>query len=255
MDCTPDVVELVATYECFAPHFHLPLQHASDRVLHEMRRPYDIEYFDALVVSIRERIPNAAIGSDVIVGFPGETQQDFERLLSYLDNSPLTHLHVFPYSDRPGTPAAQMANKVPGPEVRERARRVREISERLSDRFRQSQIGTIHRGLTLGDGSLAVTGNYLKVKIPAGHSRNEWVRVKIDSVAGTATGSVISIWPGALRSTIERRHRELLSGRAPRALDDELPAGSANVSAPALSDRDREVMVRKDSRETIDRLV
>ena len=102
MDCSPDVVKWIAEHECFAPHFHLPLQHASDRVLAAMRRPYTIEQYASLVDGIRARMPDASIGSDIIVGFPGETDDDFEQLASYLEGSPLTHLHVFPYSDRPG---------------------------------------------------------------------------------------------------------------------------------------------------------
>ena len=182
MDCTPEIVDLVATAACFAPHFHLPLQHASNRVLSAMRRPYGIEYYAALVDQIRRRIPSAAIGSDVIVGFPGETDGDFEQLCTYLERSPLTHLHVFPYSDRPGTLAAAMSGKVHGAVIRDRAGRVRDIGRRLSTRFRQEQAGAIHRALTIEDGSHAVTSNYLKVQIPPGRSRNEWVWVRMTEV-------------------------------------------------------------------------
>ena len=94
-----------------APHFHLPLQHASNRLLTAMNRPYTIEDYAALVDAIRLRVPPAAIGSDVIVGFPGETDGDFEILADYLERSPLTHLHVFPYSDRPGTAASVLPGK------------------------------------------------------------------------------------------------------------------------------------------------
>ena len=181
MDCTPDIVDLVASSTTFARHFHLPLQHASDRVLRSMRRPYTIDYYAALVDRIRRSMPDASIGSDLIVGFPGETEADFEYLASYLEGSPLTHLHVFPYSDRPGTPAAAMPDKVHGLTVRERARRLREISGRLLTRFRESQVGSVHRALTLEGGSLAVTGNYLKIRIPPGHARNEWVDVRVTS--------------------------------------------------------------------------
>jgi threonylcarbamoyladenosine tRNA methylthiotransferase MtaB len=181
MDCTHEVVELVAGSPRFAPHFHLPLQHASNRILAAMRRPYTIEQYAALVDDIRGRIPLASIGSDIIVGFPSEEDDDFEQLAEYLEASPLTHLHVFPYSDRPGTPASVMPAKVAGAVVRERARRVREIGQRLSARFRASQVGTIHRALTLEDGSLAVTGNYLKVRIPPGRARNEWVELRVSS--------------------------------------------------------------------------
>jgi len=179
MDCTRASVELVAEGGCFAPHFHLPLQHASNRMLAAMRRPYTIEYYAALVDDLRTRIPHASIGSDVIVGFPGETNEDFERLEAYLDRSPLTHIHVFPYSDRPGTDATSMSGKVGGAVVRERGRRIREIAQRLSQRFRDSQVGSIRRALTVDDGSSVVTDNYLKLSIPPGHVRNERVDVRV----------------------------------------------------------------------------
>ena len=179
MDCTPEIVHLVAVSNWFAPHFHLPLQHASNRVLAAMRRPYTIEYYAALVNDIRARMPNASIGSDIIVGFPGETDDDFEQLASYLATSPLTHVHVFPYSDRPGTTATSMPNKVHGAVIRDRSRRIREIGATLAQRFRDGQVGTVHRALTLEDGSVVVTGNYLKLRIPAGRSRNEWVSVRV----------------------------------------------------------------------------
>jgi threonylcarbamoyladenosine tRNA methylthiotransferase MtaB len=191
MDCTRDIVGLVADSPRFAPHFHLPLQHASNRVLARMRRPYTIEHYAALVDDIRARMPDASIGSDLIVGFPGETDDDFEQLGSYLEGSPLTHVHVFPYSDRPGTAASAMGERAPGGVIRERARRIREIGQRLTARFRDSQLGTVHRALTLEDGSLAVTDNYLKVKIPPGRRRNEWVDVKIVEARDTMIGEPV----------------------------------------------------------------
>jgi len=179
MDCTRDIVKLVAESDCFAPHFHLPLQHASNRVLRAMRRPYTLEQYAELVDGIRARMPHAALGSDVIVGFPGESDDDFERLASYLERSPLTHIHVFPYSDRPGTPASSMDGNVHGAVIRERAGRVRGISASLTKRFFESQRGTVRRGLTIDDGSLVVTDNYFKIAIPAGTPRNEWVDVRV----------------------------------------------------------------------------
>jgi threonylcarbamoyladenosine tRNA methylthiotransferase MtaB len=181
MDCSREVVDLVAASDRFAPHFHLPLQHASDSLLAAMRRPYTIEYYASLVDQIRARIPDVSIGSDIIVGFPGETDDDVDQLAAYLERSPLTHIHVFPYSDRPGTAASGMQNKVHGAVIRERGGRIRDIGRTLSERFRASQVGTTHRALTLEDGTLAVTGNYLKVRIPAGQARNEWVRVRMTS--------------------------------------------------------------------------
>jgi threonylcarbamoyladenosine tRNA methylthiotransferase MtaB len=93
----------------------------------------------------------------------------------------LTHLHVFPYSDRPGTLASTRREKVAGSVVRDRARLIRDIGQRLAAAFRASQVGRVHRGLTLEDGSLVVTGNYLKVRIPPGRGRNEWVDVRLTS--------------------------------------------------------------------------
>jgi threonylcarbamoyladenosine tRNA methylthiotransferase MtaB len=181
MDCTRAIVDRVAGSSRFAAHFHLPLQHASDRVLAAMRRPYTIAFYRSLVDRIRDRLPHASIGTDVIVGFPGETDRDFDELEQYLAASPVTHVHAFPYSDRPGTDAAVMDGKVHGAIVRDRARRIRTVAQDLGRRFVDSQVGTVHRALTIEDGTLAVTGNYLKLRIPAGTARNEWVRVLVKS--------------------------------------------------------------------------
>jgi threonylcarbamoyladenosine tRNA methylthiotransferase MtaB len=190
MDCSREIVDLVSAGDCFAPHFHLPLQHASNRILAAMRRPYTIEYYAALVADIRSRMPHASIGSDVIVGFPGETNVDFEQLSSYLDGSPLTHVHVFPYSDRPGTDATTMSGKVDGAVVRERGRRVRNIAQRLSGRFRESQAGSVRPALTIEDGSTVVTDNYLKVRVPPGRARNEPVLVRLLALGGEIVDAV-----------------------------------------------------------------
>jgi threonylcarbamoyladenosine tRNA methylthiotransferase MtaB len=193
MDCTPEIVALVAgSGGRFAPHFHLPLQHASDRVLRLMRRPYALEHYRRLVDGIVERLPHASIGSDVIAGFPGETDEDFAWNERYLPGSPLSHLHVFPYSERPGTEAASMAGKVPGPVIRARGARLREIGAALSRQFRASQVDTVRPGLTLEDGSVAVTDNYLKVRIPPGRGRNERVNVRIERSAGVIEGEVVA---------------------------------------------------------------
>lgn len=181
MDCTAEIVDLVSESDRFLPHFHLPLQHASDRMLRAMRRPYTLDDYRCLVDSIHVRLPHASIGSDMIVGFPGETDQDFDANVDYLPASPLTHLHVFPYSDRPGTDASAMAGKVSGSVVRERGARLREIGSSLTRRFRDAQIDTVRPGLTLEDGTLVVTDNYLKVRIPAGLPRNKRVNVRLIS--------------------------------------------------------------------------
>jgi threonylcarbamoyladenosine tRNA methylthiotransferase MtaB len=177
MDCTPEIVALVAASGRFLPHFHLPLQHASDRMLAAMRRPYTLAYYRALVDGIVERLPHASIGSDMIVGFPGETDDDVAANLAYLPGSPLTHLHVFPYSDRPGTEASAMRDKVHGAVIRERGARLRDIGAQLAARFRDANLGTSRPALSLEDGTLVVTDNYLKARIPPGYGRNERLTV------------------------------------------------------------------------------
>jgi threonylcarbamoyladenosine tRNA methylthiotransferase MtaB len=188
MDCTPDIVALVAESGRFLPHFHLPLQHASDRMLASMRRPYTLDEYRRLVGGIVSRLPHASIGSDMIVGFPGENGDDFAANLAYLPSSPLTHLHVFPYSDRPGTEASAMRDKVHGSVIRERGAALRGIGADLAARFRASQAGTVRPGLTLEDGTLVVTDNYLKVRIPPGTPRNTRVTVRISASASPDAG-------------------------------------------------------------------
>jgi threonylcarbamoyladenosine tRNA methylthiotransferase MtaB len=183
MDCTSAVVDFVARSGRFMPHFHLPLQHASDRMLASMRRPYTLAYYRALVDGIHARLPHASIGTDMIVGFPGETDDDFAANLNYLPSSPLTHLHVFPYSDRAGTEASSMRGKVHGGVVRDRGNELRRVGARLAGRFRTSQTGAVRPGLTLEDGTLVVTDNYIKIRIPPGTPRNTRVRVTIPATS------------------------------------------------------------------------
>jgi threonylcarbamoyladenosine tRNA methylthiotransferase MtaB len=193
MDCSAAMLDLIASSGGrFAPHFHLPLQHASDRMLSLMRRPYTLDYYRALVDSIRDLMPHASIGSDMIVGFPGESDEDFRANLDYLPNSPLTHLHVFPYSDRPGTAASVIRGKVDGPVTRARGLALRAIGAELTRRFHASQCDMIRPGLTLEDGTLVVTDNYLKVRIPAGLPRNQRVRVRLSGVTGAITGEIVA---------------------------------------------------------------
>jgi threonylcarbamoyladenosine tRNA methylthiotransferase MtaB len=191
MDCSPPLVDLVARSCRFAPHFHLPLQHASDRMLGLMRRPYAFAAFRDLVAGIHARLPHASIGTDLIVGFPGESEEEAleaERLVAAL---PLSYLHVFPYSDRPGTAAAAMTPKVATADVKRRALRMRELGARLAARFARSNTETTRPGLTLDDGTIVLTDNFLKVAVPAGHARNVRVRVRIDSCESRLAGHVV----------------------------------------------------------------
>jgi threonylcarbamoyladenosine tRNA methylthiotransferase MtaB len=179
MDCTTELVDIVGASPRLAPHFHLPLQHGSDRVLHAMRRPYTTAAYVALVGRIACDMPHASIGSDIIVGFPGETDDDVAEMERVLRDLPLSHLHVFPYSDRPGTDASALADKVGGVAIRERGRRIRAIGEEVSRRFRDAQVGTSRRALTVDDGWSAVTDNYVKARLNQQHMRNEWIVVDL----------------------------------------------------------------------------
>jgi threonylcarbamoyladenosine tRNA methylthiotransferase MtaB len=179
MDCTEEIVDLVASSARLAPHFHLPLQHGCDDILRTMRRPYTVSYYRRLVDRIRSSMPHAAIGSDIIVGFPGEETRHFEEMQRVLEQLPLTHLHVFPYSDRPGTVAASLQPKVDGRATRDRGRRIRDLGATMVRRFRESQIGRTRRALTVDDGRAVVTDNYLKLRLAEPRRRNEWVEVTI----------------------------------------------------------------------------
>jgi threonylcarbamoyladenosine tRNA methylthiotransferase MtaB len=180
MDCTPEVVDIVAGSARLAPHFHLPLQHGADAVLAKMRRPYTSDFFRRLVERIHRVMPHAAIGSDLIVGFPGETDEEFAATERLLRELPLSHIHVFPYSDRPGTEASAMTGKVDGATIRERGSRLRAVSREMSATFRRTQQGTSRRALTVDDGRSAVTDNYVKVQLDRAYPRNEWIDATID---------------------------------------------------------------------------
>lgn len=184
MDCTPEIVELVSlSGGRFAPHFHLPLQHGSNRMLEAMRRPYTVGFYEDLVATIVDALPHASIGTDMIVGFPGESDEDFAWSLEYISRAPLSHVHVFPYSDRPGTEASRRPDKVSGAVVRERGAALRRAAADRTMLFREAQVGTVRPGLTLEDGTLVVTDNYLKVRIPAGRVRNDRVQVRLTSMS------------------------------------------------------------------------
>ena len=190
MDCTPAIIDVAAHSPRIAPHFHLPLQHGSDVVLRAMRRPYSAADFRRVVETIHAQLPHAAIGTDVIVGFPGESDEQFAATARLLESLPIAYAHVFPYSDRPGTVATALDSKVDGNVIRHRARVVRDIAASKSREFRRDQVGRAMKALTVDDGASVVTGNYLKVQISNPQPRNSWVTVTIvsaDPLAGVTT--------------------------------------------------------------------
>jgi len=127
---TPEIVSFVASSNRFVPHFHIPLQSGSDKILRLMRRRYGTNQYRNLITYIKQHIPSCCIGVDVIVGFPGETDQDFLNTYHFLNDLPISYLHVFPYSERADTPAATMTEVVPQKERIRRSRMLRILSEK-----------------------------------------------------------------------------------------------------------------------------
>ena len=179
-DVTEEFIALVASSDRIAPHFHIPLQSGSDRILRAMHRWYRAGHYAERVRLIRERAPQAAIGADVIVGFPGETEEEFHATADFIERLPLTYLHVFSFSARPGTEATKFSDGqfVKAGAIRERARFLRALGEKKASAFRAAQAGRTLRALTLARGgdnwTEALTGNYLKVKVAGRRPANEW---------------------------------------------------------------------------------
>ena len=138
----PDrLLDLIARSDIVCPHLHICAQAGDDEILAQMRRNYDAAYYRDLLQRVRERLPEAALGSDIIVAFPGETDPQFEKSLEYFASLPLTYFHVFPYSSRRGTMAAALDDHVPGHVKKQRARRMRELGSRKKSEFYASFIG------------------------------------------------------------------------------------------------------------------
>ena len=178
LEVVPELIDLVATHPRMAHHFHIPLQSGAARILKAMYRPYSPHYYLDLVSRIRELIPDAAIGADVMVGFPGESDEDFAETYRLIESSSLTYLHVFPYSSRPGTVAADLPNQVPEHVSRFRAKTLRNLIAQKNERFRRKMIGTEIDVLTLEDRS-ALSGNFVRVVLSEDVPVNEWIRVVV----------------------------------------------------------------------------
>jgi len=182
MDWSDDLLELVASSPRIAKHVHAPLQSGSDRVLRRMHRKYRPKHYEDRLLKARRLMPDAGIGADVMVGFPGETDAEFEESRAFIESLPFTYLHVFTYSERPGTPAAESAQQVPIPLRKERNRVLRELSERKHLEFRRSMIGHTLSAVTLTEGALS--SNFLKVELAAPRPANCLVDVRIGGVSG-----------------------------------------------------------------------
>jgi threonylcarbamoyladenosine tRNA methylthiotransferase MtaB len=205
MDVTRDLIDFFAANDRMAEHFHMPLQSGSNRILGAMHRWYRAEHYARRLELIRERCPHAAIGADVIAGFPGETDKEHAETLAFIERLPFTYLHVFSYSSRPGTPAARLCGHLAPAVIRNRARELRALGEKKASTFRDEQLGRELVVLTLrsrndgnddsgdgragavnavgprkpvGDCTPALSSNYLRVKVRGAWPFNQWLNVR-----------------------------------------------------------------------------
>ena len=181
---TDEIIAFCAASPKFHHHFHIPLQSGSDSVLARMRRRYTTARFADRIASVRRSMPDAFIGIDVIVGFPGETEADFETTCRFLESIAPAYLHIFPFSERPGTPAVDFPDKVQSSVATQRVERLEELCRRLHADFCRRGIGTVQEVLfesTVRGGMMfGYTGNYRRVKAPYDRSRiNTITRVRL----------------------------------------------------------------------------
>jgi threonylcarbamoyladenosine tRNA methylthiotransferase MtaB len=184
MDFSDDLLGLMTESARIAKHVHAPLQSGSDTVLRRMHRKYRPKHYADRVQKARAWMPDAAIGADVMVGFPGETDAEFEDSRRFIEGLPFTYLHVFSYSERPGTPAAEEHAQVPMKVRKERNRVLRELAASKNLAFCESMVGRTLSAVTLHDTGTALSGNYLKVELAAPREANLLVELRIGGVSG-----------------------------------------------------------------------
>ena len=201
-EVTPELVAAFArNADCVAPHFHLPLQAGSTRVLHRMGRRYNAEQFLEKVTLIREALPSAAISTDIIVGFPGETEEDFQETLALSEKAAFSKIHAFRFSARPDTPAAGMPDQIAPEVIRERSERLRILADRLRHDDAARRIGTVEpvliEQIDAAGNACGTTASHHEVVIPAGEHQVEGptlvqalvARVEDDGVLGASLAS------------------------------------------------------------------
>ncbi len=201
MDWTPELIELMAQSPRIARHAHIPLQSASDAVLKRMRRRYRTRHYAQRLRAIHEALPDAAIGADVMVGFPGETDADFAQTRDFIERMPLTYLHVFTFSPREGTEAAAHAAHVPKSVKKKRNAILRELSARKNRAFRRRFVGREIAAVSLsprGGRSRALADNFIPVDLDTPNlPARRPIRVRIHTVGEEAArGSLCPVLPG-----------------------------------------------------------
>jgi len=178
MDFSDDLLDLMAGSPRIAKHVHAPLQSGSDTVLRRMHRKYRPRHYADRILKARALMPECAVGADVMTGFPGETDDEFAQSCAFIENLPFTYLHVFTYSERPGTPAAESTAQVPAAVRKQRTHVLRDLAGRKNLEFRRSMVGKTISVVTL-DKAGALSDNYLKVALatPRASNRIEEVRI------------------------------------------------------------------------------
>jgi threonylcarbamoyladenosine tRNA methylthiotransferase MtaB len=184
MDFSDDLLDLMAASPRIAKHVHAPLQSGSDAVLRRMHRKYRPRHYADRIAQARARMPECAVGADVMTGFPGETDREFEESRAFIESLPFTYLHVFTYSERPGTPAAESSEQVPMEVRKARTHELRDLAARKNLEFRRSMIGKTLSVVTLDRGGLS--DNYIRVRLATPRPANRIVDVRIG--AETADG-------------------------------------------------------------------
>jgi threonylcarbamoyladenosine tRNA methylthiotransferase MtaB len=180
MDWSSDLIELMAREPRMARHVHMPLQSASDSVLKRMYRKYRVRHYASRLDLVHQVMPDAAIGADVMTGFPGETDSEFEETRSFIEQQPFTYLHVFTYSERPGTLAASADDQVPVEVRRQRTHVLRQLGEAKNLQFRTSLTGRKLSAVTLNN-QTALTTNFLHVELNQRREPNQMVEVVFGS--------------------------------------------------------------------------
>jgi len=189
MDWSEELIQLMATSPRIAKHAHVPLQSGSDAVLRRMHRKYRPWHYREKIEKIRAAMPHAAIGADVMAGFPGESEAEFEETRRLVADLPFTYLHVFTYSARPGTPAAAMGGQVPIHVARKRNRILRDLASEkqlaFMHTFRAKAVEAITlnvRGSNPEEYTEGLTDNYLPIRLKGNHPPNRWITAKVETI-------------------------------------------------------------------------
>ena len=185
-ELTDEVLQIIRDNDVIVDHLHIPLQAGSDKILRLMNRKYELAYFKQKMEQIREIRPDISLTTDIIVGFPSETEEDFQDTLSFVREVQFSKVHVFPYSRRSGTVAADMAEQVPGDVKKDRVRRLLALSKELETEYMKKFIGKtlpVLMEVNRTDYSLGHTSNYLLVKVPGEYQSEDLVDVTITDVS------------------------------------------------------------------------